>query len=315
MLSASADQSVVKDAQTPSRRSSWTLLELVESLGLAVYGPVDDDAELAAITIGRADGSSGIVIDARAVEPGDVFVALLGTRSHGIEHAAQAFERGAAAVVAGTDLEIEDDRWLELLGEASELGPVLVASDCDGRTALGRLARAWRRRGSWQVVGVTGSSGKTSTKDLLAALLERSGLRTCASHANWNNEIGVPLTLLAAGDDVDVVICEMGMRGLGQIEYLCAIADPDIGIVTTAGSAHLELLGSTEAIMQAKAELLTHTWSGGVGIFPGAQPELVEAAGRVPDRLLPFGVGEQEAEDSAVLVTSVDRTATGIAGT
>src|SRR5690606_27590023 len=152
----------------------------------------------------------------------------------------------------------------------------------DGRTALGRVARAWRRRSPWQVVGITGSSGKTSTKDLLAALPERSDMRVAASHANWNNEIGVPRTLLGAGPDVDVVICEMGMRGLGQIEYLCSIADPDVGIVTTAGTAHLELLGSVEAIMQAKAELLAHTWSGGVGIFPGSQPGLVEAAGRVP---------------------------------
>lgn len=296
----------------------WTLLDVIEALGLAVYGPIGDDEQLAAIAVGGPPGpderGAGAVIDTREVREGDLFVALQGTRTHGIEHAGEAFANGASAVLVGTDLEIPDDRWEELLGAAAELGPVLVASDCDGVTALGRLARAWRRRARWRVVGITGSSGKTSTKDLLGALLERSGIRTVASHANWNNEIGVPLTLLAAGDDVDVVICEMGMRGLGQVAWLCDVADPDIGIVTTAGSAHLELLGTLEAIVQAKAELLAHTWAGGVGIFPASQSELVEAAARVPDRLLPFGVGADE-QDAAVLVTSVERTTHGIAGT
>jgi UDP-N-acetylmuramoyl-tripeptide--D-alanyl-D-alanine ligase len=296
-------------------RIRWSLLDIVESLGAVVYGPVGDDTELAGIEIGVDRPGAGVVIDTREVQPGDLFVALQGTRSHGIEHAAEAFERGAAAVLAGTDLEVDDDRWEELLGAAAELGPVLVASDCDGVTALGRLARAWRRLMPWRVVGITGSSGKTSTKDLLGALLENSDIRVLASHANWNNEIGVPLTLLAADTEVDVVICEMGMRGLGQVAWLCDIADPDVGIVTTAGTAHLELLGSVENIRIAKAEMLGHTWKGGVGIFPAAQPELVEAATRVPDRLLPFGVGPDEAEDAAVLVTSIERTERGIAGT
>ena len=292
---------------------------MVESLGLAVYGPVADDAQLAAATVGSnaGDGAArgaGVVIDTREVRPGDLYVALQGTRSHGIEHAAEAFARGASAVLAGTDLELDEERWDQLLGAAAEHGPVLVATDCDGVTALGRVARAWRRRARWRVVGITGSSGKTSTKDLLAALLRRSGMHVVASHANWNNEIGVPLTLLAAGDDVDVVICEMGMRGLGQIAWLCDLADPDIGIVTTAGTAHLELLGTPENIVRAKAELLAGTWKGGVGIFPALQPQLVEAADDVPDRLLPFGVGPDEA-DAAVLVTELERVDDGIAGT
>ncbi len=297
------------------RHPNWSLLDVVESLGLAVYGPVDGDAELAAAIVGGPDTrGAGVVIDTREIQSGDLFVALQGTRSHGIEHAAEAFSKGACAVLAGTDLEIDDETWNDLLGTAAQHGPVLVATDCDGVTALGRIGRAWRRRSNWRVVGITGSSGKTSTKDLLAALLRRSEMRVVASHANWNNEIGVPLTLLSAGDDTDVVICEMGMRGLGQVSWLCDVADPDIGIVTTAGTAHLELLGSRENIVTAKAELLGGTWKGGVGIFPVAQPELIEAAADVPDRLLPFGVGPNES-DAAVIVTSVDRIAGGIAGT
>lgn len=303
-------------APSPVQPGRWTLLDVVEGLGLAAYGPVGDDASLAATTIGsdRSVGA-GVAIDTRELSAGDLFVALQGTRSHGMEHAEEAFRRGACAVLAGTDLEVGEERWEELLGAAAEYGPVLVSTDCDGVTALGRLARAWRRRSRWRVVGITGSSGKTGTKDLLAALLRRAGQRVVASHANWNNEIGVPLTLLAGGDDSDVVICEMGMRGLGQVAWLCDVADPDVGVVTTAGTAHLELLGTVENIVAAKAEMLAGTWKGGVGIFPGEQPQLVEAAQDVPDRLLPFGVGEAEAADSAVLVTSLGRSDAGIVGT
>ncbi|MCW2974175.1 MAG: UDP-N-acetylmuramoyl-tripeptide--D-alanyl-D-alanine ligase [Thermoleophilia bacterium] len=286
----------------------WSLLDIVEALGCAVYGPVGDDAELHALT------PVHVTIDTRDVRPGSIFVALQGTRAHGLEYAGEAFDRGALAVLAGTDLDLDDSTWERLVGSAAERGPLLVASDCDGVTALGRLARAWRRRGAWRVVGITGSSGKTSTKDILRALLEQSGRAVVASHANWNNEIGVPLTLLEARPTTDVVICEMGMRGPGQIAYLCDIADPDIGVVTTAGLAHLELLGSEQAIVEAKAELLAGTWRGGVGVFPGMQAHLVEAAAHTPDRLLPFGMGDDEADSSAVLVTHVERTDTGIAG-
>ena len=285
------------------------MLDVVEALACAVYGDIADDASLASLDVAH------VAIDTREVRAGSVFVALQGTRSHGIDHAAQAFANGAVAVLAGTDLELDDDAWEQALGEAAAHGPVLVATDCDGVTALGRLARAHRRRSRFRVVGITGSSGKTGTKDILRVLLERAGKRVVASHANWNNEIGVPLTLLVADEDIDVVICEMGMRGLGQIAWLCDVADPDVGIVTTAGTAHLELLGSPEAIIEAKAELLAGTWQGGVGIFPGTQDSLVTAAARTPDRLLPFGAGEDEADVSAVLVTSVERTADGIAGT
>ena len=302
----------VADPRTDDSR--WSLLDVVEALGLAVYGPVDSDAQLAGTLVGPAGaGDAGVTIDTRQVRDGDLFVALQGTRSHGIEHAAEAFAAGAVAVLAGTDLEIDDAHWEQWLGEAAQHGPVLVATDCDGVTALGRLARAWRRRSSWRVVGITGSSGKTSTKDLLGALLRRAGREVVASHANWNNEIGVPLTLLAGGADTDVVICEMGMRGSGQITWLCDVADPDVGIVTTAGTAHLELLGSREAIVAAKAEILAGTWAGGVGVFPAAQPELVEAATGLPDRLLPFGVGEEES-DAAILVTALGRSEHGIVG-
>lgn len=299
----------------PSTIDRWTLLAIVEALGLAVYGEHCTDQELQSKAIGGADGNaSGVVIDTRQVKAGNLFVALQGSKTHGLEHAKDAFDRGAAAVLVGMDLELDDSRWNQMLESASSLGPVLVATDCDGVTALGRLARAWRRRSSWQVVGITGSSGKTSTKEILAALLRRAQINVVASRENWNNEIGVPLTLLSAGASTAVVICEMGMRGLKQIEWLCDIADPDIGIITTAGTAHLELLGTLEAIKSAKSEMLSGTWSGGVGIFPAVESELVEFADRTPDRLLPFGVSTKEHEDSAVCVTSLMRNEQGLEG-
>lgn len=244
------------------------------------------------------------VISTREVEPGVLFVALQGARSHGIEFAREAFAHGAAAVLVGSDAPAV------LVERAATFGPVM-SCDVDGVVALGRLARAWRRRCGFTVVGITGSTGKTSTKDILAGLL--SGVRkTVASHANLNNEIGVPLTLLRAVMGTEVVICEMGMRGLAQIEYLCDIAEPDVGIITNAGSAHMELLGSVDNVVRAKAELLAGVREGGVGVVPEWQPELQRAARRLPTRLLSFGRVEDAEADCRV--GQLQRTSTGIAG-
>lgn len=297
-----------------ARRERWTLLDVVDACNCAVYGVEAGDAELAAIDVHGAAISTrpGGAVD--AVEHGGIFVALAGPSSHGLQHAAAAFEAGACAVLCGNDPEVDDERWEGLLAAAAERGPVLLATDCDGVTALGRLARAWRRRAGFQVVGISGSSGKTGTKELLRAMLETLGLHVVASRANHNNEIGVPLTLLEAPRSCDVVVCEMGMRGARQLEYLCDIADPDVGVVTNAGTAHLELLGTTEAIVAAKAELLAGTWSGGTAVFPADQAEIAEAADRLPDRALPFaGAGADESE-AAVRVVEVHRTREGIEG-
>jgi UDP-N-acetylmuramyl pentapeptide synthase len=177
---------------------------------------------------------------------------------------------------------------VDVVHAAANEAVVLWASE-DGWTAFGVIAREWRRRCRFQVVGITGSSGKTSTKDILAGLLRFGRLEVVASSANLNNELGVPLTLLGAVPDTDVVICEMGMRAPGEIAYLCSIAEPDFTILTNAGSAHLELLGSLEAIAAAKAEIIAGTKPDGAAVVPSAQAELVAMAERAPERVVTVG--------------------------
>ncbi|MFL5892236.1 MAG: UDP-N-acetylmuramoyl-tripeptide--D-alanyl-D-alanine ligase, partial [Solirubrobacterales bacterium] len=146
--------------------------------------------------------------------------------------------------------------------------------------ALQRLATAWRRALGAQVVGITGSTGKTSTKDLLAGMV-RPHRRTVATPQNWNTEIGLPLTVLAAPADTEVLVLEMAMRGAGQIAELARIAEPDVGVITNVGPVHLELLGSLEAIRETKLELVRNLRDGGTAIVP---PELAE---HVPGAVIP----------------------------
>jgi UDP-N-acetylmuramoyl-tripeptide--D-alanyl-D-alanine ligase len=147
-------------------------------------------------------------------------------------------------------------------------GVVLVADD--PLAALQRLATSWRRELDAAVIGVTGSVGKTSTKQLIAALIapHRS---VAANPANWNTEIGLPLAVLAAPAGTEVLVLEMGMRGFGQIDELARIAEPDVGVITNIGPVHLELVGSREGVARAKGELLAHV---PVAIVPADEPLL-----------------------------------------
>ena len=147
-------------------------------------------------------------------------------------------------------------------------GAVLVADD--PLLALQRLATAWRRALDAAVIGVTGSVGKTSTKQLIAALIA-PWRRVAANPANFNTEIGLPLAVLAAQEGTEVLVLEMGMRGFGQIDELARIAEPDVGVITNIGPVHLELVGSIEGVARAKAELLAHV---PVAVVPADVPEL-----------------------------------------
>ncbi len=159
----------------------------------------------------------------------------------------------------------------------------------DPLAALQRLARAWRRELGATVVGVTGSSGKTTTKELIAAM-GRTRVATHATPANFNTEIGLPLTILAAPAGTELLVLEMGMRGVGQIAELCEIAEPDIGIVVNVGPAHLELMGSIEAIAKEKGSLLDHVREGGTAIAPADEP-LLAGHRRDDVRWVTFGPG------------------------
>src|SRR5207253_7991424 len=147
--------------------------------------------------------------------------------------------------------------------------PPLVPADPSA--AFAGLGRAVRDRSGARVVGITGSTGKTSTKDILAALCAPAA-RTVAAEASFNNEIGVPLTLCRLEPETEVCILELAMRGFGQIAELCEIARPEIGIVTNVGPAHLELVGSLEGVLRAKSELVAALPQGGTAIVPEEFP-------------------------------------------
>ena len=197
-------------------------LAVIEPLGRVVARP-------------WAETVTGMQVDSRRVEEGDLFVAVGGGEDF-VEHA---FARGASAALVPHDA---------------------VA-------ALAAIAGAVRDRSHARVVGITGSTGKTSTKDILLALCAPHR-RTIANEGNYNTEIGVPLTICRIEEDTELCICELAMRGPGQIAWLASFVRPDIGVITNIGPAHLEFLGTFEAIAQAKAELIAALPAGGIAVVP-----------------------------------------------
>jgi UDP-N-acetylmuramoyl-tripeptide--D-alanyl-D-alanine ligase len=228
--------------------------------------------ELAAGEPERA-GPNRAVIDSRLVEPGDLFVGLPGAAADGGRFAVAALEAGAwGALVAREHRAAATEAADEAVGHAACKGAAVIAVD-DPLRALHGLARAWRRELGAKVVGVTGSTGKTSTKDILAALL-RARLETHASRENWNTEIGLPLTILEAGRSTEAFVLEMAMRGEGQIAELVAVAEPDVGVIVNVGPVHLELLGTVERVAAAKAELIRDLRPGAACVVPASEPLL-----------------------------------------
>jgi UDP-N-acetylmuramoyl-tripeptide--D-alanyl-D-alanine ligase len=218
------------------------------------------------------------VIDSRAAGPGDLFVGLVGENVDGGRFAAQALAGGAwGALVAS-----------EHAGAGADGSGAVIVAD-DPLAALQRLATAWRRALGCPVVGITGSVGKTSTKDILAAMLSQR-LRTVANRENLNTEIGLPMTVLEAPAGTEALVLEMGMRGPGQIAELTAIAEPDVGLITAVAPVHLELMGSIEAIAAAKAELVAGLRPGGTAIVPAGET-LLDAHRRDDVTTVTFGPG------------------------
>ena len=228
-----------------------------------------------------AEGPSRVVIDSRSTGPGDLFVGLAGENVDGGRFAEQALEAGAWGVLVSG----EHAR----LGGLSHQSQTVIAVE-DPLAALGALAREWRRELGAKVAAITGSTGKTSTKDLLAAMLAPH-LRTVATHANLNTEIGLPLTILGAPEGTQALVLEMAMRGAGQIAELVAIAEPDVGVITNIGPVHLELLGSIEAIAATKAELIRDLRPGATAVVPADEP-LLDAHLRDDIEIVRFGEGE-----------------------
>jgi len=226
-------------------------------------------------------GPSGVTIDSRSVRPGDLFVGLPGRRVAGGRYAEQALAHGAWGVLVAPE-------HAAAARSAAAPGGAVLASE-QPLAALQQLARAWRRELGAQVVGITGSTGKTSTKDLLAAMLAQDR-RVVASAQNLNTEIGLPLTILGAPPGTRALVLEMAMRGPGQIAELAAIAEPDVGVIVNVGPVHLELLGSLEAVAAAKAELIAGLEPGATAVLPAGEP-LLHAHLRDDVDVVTFGAG------------------------
>jgi UDP-N-acetylmuramoyl-tripeptide--D-alanyl-D-alanine ligase len=223
---------------------------------------------------------TGVSIDTRSLRAGDLFVALCGERFDGHDYVKAAFTSGASGAV------VQRGVWAEY-GARSEL----VYPVDDTLAALGALAREVRRASGVMVFGITGSVGKTSTKDLLKAMVGRVR-KVAATVGNQNNEVGVPLTLLSVQPDCEAVVVEMGMRGRGQIAALARVAEPDVGLITNVHPVHLELLGTLENIAEAKAELALGVRPGGTAVVPAECAPLERFLERCSCRLVRFGVGE-----------------------
>ena len=230
----------------------------------------------------------GASIDTRTLAPGQVFFALRGERTDGHAHV-------GAAGAAGASIAVVDDA-ARAADRPEELALMLVG---DAREALGRMARAWREAApNLRVVGVTGSNGKTTTVRLIDAVL-RGSLRGSASVKSFNNDLGLPLTLLGARPGDQYVVCEMGTSGPGEIGRIAGMARPDVAVITMVGRAHVERLGSLEGVAAEKASILLHVREGGVGVVPAGCAVLERAMARMElPRLV--RVGEDEAADLRV---------------
>jgi UDP-N-acetylmuramoyl-tripeptide--D-alanyl-D-alanine ligase len=232
---------------------------------------------------GEAPGPRGVLVDSRRMTGGALFIGLPGRREDGGAHAAAALKDGAWGVLA---------RPAHAGAAQAESTRGTVLAHPDPLLALQVLARAWREElvaAGASVIGVTGSTGKTSTKDILAALLAPFGT-VAASPENLNTEIGLPLAILAAPADTRTLVLEMAMRGRGQIAELTELADPDVGVIVNIGHAHLELLGSLESIAAAKAELIAGLRPGRTAVVPAGEA-LLEAHMRDELRTVTFGPG------------------------
>jgi UDP-N-acetylmuramoyl-tripeptide--D-alanyl-D-alanine ligase len=217
---------------------------------------------------------TGMQIDSRRIEEGDLFVAV-GDGSDFVPHA---LARGAAATLVPEE----------------------------PHQALAAIGGAVRGRSSARVVGITGATGKTTTKDILAALCGPH-LRTVASEGNYNNELGVPLTLCRIDPDTELCIVEMGMRGLGQIAWLASFAKPDVALITNIAPVHLELVGTVENVAKAKAELIEALPPGGIAVVPD-EPLLEPYLGRTDITVRRFGTVEEPNADEPSLFTVGERT-------
>ncbi|SMQ60642.1 UDP-N-acetylmuramoyl-tripeptide--D-alanyl-D-alanine ligase [Bacillus sp. OV166] len=205
---------------------------------------------------------TGVSIDSRKIENGNLFIPFKGEVSDGHKYVEESISKGAAAAL-----------WQKDVPNPPTHLPILIVDNC--LVALQELARNYRKQLNVKVVGITGSNGKTTTKDMTAGILA-TNYKVQKTEGNYNNHIGLPLTVLGLHEDTEIAVLEMGMSGRGEIEFLTKLACPDAVVITNIGESHLLDLGSREGIAEAKLEILQGLKEGGLAVLHGDEPLLME---------------------------------------
>ncbi|WP_144555664.1 UDP-N-acetylmuramoyl-tripeptide--D-alanyl-D-alanine ligase [Bacillus sp. X1(2014)] len=205
---------------------------------------------------------TGVCIDSRKIEKGNLFIPFKGEHSDGHKYVEESIRKGAAAAL-----------WQKDVPNPPLHLPILIVENC--LVALQELARSYRKQLAVKVVGITGSNGKTTTKDMTAGILSTQ-YKVQKTEGNYNNHIGLPLTVLGLDEDTKIAVLEMGMSGRGEIEFLTNLACPDAVVITNIGESHLLDLGSREGIAEAKLEILQGLKDGGLAVLHGDEPLLME---------------------------------------
>ena len=243
----------------------------------AIAGSLSEVTAFAAADDLASTVITGVSIDSRTTSRGDLFVAIAGDSFDGHDFVDAALARGAVAAVVSR----------HLMANTGATTARFIAVD-DTVVALGRIAHHVRSKSSCTVIAITGSSGKTTTKDMLAQVLAEVG-PTIAPMGSFNNEIGVPTTVLEIDEQTEFLVLEMGARGLGHIEYLCSIARPDVAVVLNVGAAHVGEFGSSEITAQAKGELVAACSAAGVVVLNADDPRVSPMAARATAPVMTFG--------------------------
>ncbi|WP_019414602.1 UDP-N-acetylmuramoyl-tripeptide--D-alanyl-D-alanine ligase [Paenisporosarcina sp. TG20] len=238
---------------------------------------------------------SGVSINTRTIQPGDLFIPFKGEKVNGHKYVAQAFEKGAAAALWQKD---EPNPPLNV--------PLLFVEDSE--KALQQMARAYRKEHQATFIGITGSNGKTSTKDLVAGVLSPY-FRVQKTIGNFNNNLGLPITILSLDEDTEFAVLEMGMSGYGEIEFLSTLAKPHYVVITNIGEAHMQDLGSREGIAKAKLEIVVGLNSEGYLLFDGDEPLLHPLIKQLSPAIKTIAFGTNFSND--VYVHSIEATENG----
>ena len=232
---------------------------------------------------------TGVSIDTRSIQPGELFIALQGDKFDGHIFVRQALEKGAGAVMTH-----------------KQMGPSVPAVFVDDtREALGALARGYRANHKCQVIGITGSVGKTTTKEMIADILATT-YRTCRTQGNHNNNVGLPLSILQIDDDCEMAVLEMGMNHFREMSYLTSIARPNVALINNIGTMHIEHLGSREGILTAKMEILEGLMPNGETVFNVDEPLLWNQRELLGKKPVFFGIENPACDVTATNIVQAD---------